>query len=172
MIFTFILSAAIILSNIGSSSEPGAYKSLGCDFFGPKNAARLLGSKFRGEDTGMKETADGKSWSCTFLRVGDTSERSPKIYFSLKMATTVETAVQAFNAVRASNSKNPGWSEWSAVGDEAIVHSDAPNFHLVTIRKGRRTITVKINPADGVALSDVKDVMAGLAERLDRGGQE
>lgn len=166
MVYSYFLAAAIAISNIGADPAPAAYKSVGCDFFGPDNAARLLGSKFRGEDTGEKQTTDARSWGCTFLRTEDTSERSPKIHFAIKKATSVEAATQDFGAARASNGKKPGWSEWSGVGDEAIVHTDAPNFHLVMIRKGVRTIVVKINPADGVALSDVKDVMTKLAAKL------
>lgn len=166
MIYTFVLAAAVAISNIGADPTPAAYKSVGCDFFGPDNAARLLGTKFRGEDTGMKESVETKSWGCTFSRTEAPSERSPKIYFQIKKAISVESAIQDLSAVRVSNGKKSGWEEWPGIGDEAFVHSDAPNFHLVMIRKGVRTIVVKINPADGIALSDVKDVMTKLATKL------
>ncbi len=154
------------LSNMGWAPEPPAFKSVGCDFFGPNNAARLLGPKFRGVDAGMKESADTKSWGCTFLRTEDTSERSPKIHFGMKKTASAETAAAAFSEVRRSNGGKAGFEEWPGLGDEAIVHSEAPNFHLVIVRKGVRTIVVKVNPADGIALTDVKDVMAKLAARL------
>lgn len=165
---TLLTYALFTFTAIGTfnASPPAAYKSVGCDFFGPDNAAKLLGPAFRGEDAGMKETEELKSWGCTFLRTQDPSERSPKIHFSLKKSVSIESATKAFAGTRESNDKKLGWYEWPGVGDEAIVHSDAPNFHLIMIRKGVKTISVKVNPADGIALSDVKDIMAKLATRL------
>lgn len=166
MIYTYVLAAMLALANFGIGSAPAVYKSVGCDFFGSENAARLLGPKFRGEDTGMKEAGGTKSWGCTFLRTDDGHANSPRIHFAIKKAATVEMAIEDFANVRGSNNTKAGWSEWLDVGEEAIIHTNEPTFHLVMIRKGVQTITVKINPANGIALSEVKDIMARLSTKL------
>jgi len=167
MFISSIISITLFIGAMAiSNGESAAFKSVGCDFFEPQNAAKLLGEKFRGEDQGMKESATEKSWGCTFMRTEETSTRSPKIYFSIKKSVSIDSAVDAFSEMRKSNSGKPGWEEWSGVGDEASTHTDAPNFHLVTVRKGAKTIVIKINPADGILLSDVKTISEKLTTKL------
>ncbi|MEQ1645862.1 MAG: hypothetical protein ABL959_20590 [Pyrinomonadaceae bacterium] len=93
-------------------------------------------------------------------------EKPPKLYFVLYKATSEDTAKQSFDTVRQSNNKLGGFEEWPGVGDEAVVHSDDPNFHFVMVRKGVKTIRVKIHPAEGVSLDDLKNVARSLAAKL------
>ncbi|MFT3743245.1 MAG: hypothetical protein QM785_03020 [Pyrinomonadaceae bacterium] len=141
---------------------------MACDFYGPDNAAKLLGPKFRGEDGGMTEDAEGKKWRCTFMPTGDLSARSPKIHIMVMSSPSVEVALQAFADVRRSNSKMPGWQEWNGVGDEAIVHGDGENFHLIMVRKGTKSFRIKANPAVGVSLEESKTIARSLADKLAR----
>lgn len=170
MLFT-LLFFALMTGEVGRTTavEPtAAYKSMACDFFGPDNAAKLLGTKFRGEDGGMSEDSEGRKWKCTFMRTGDVAEKSPKIHFMIISSPSIDVSKQVFNGVRTSNQKLPGWQEWPGVGDEAIVHSDVPNFYLIMVRSGTKTIRIKANPAAGVSLDESKNIAVALAATLAR----
>ena len=164
-----ILFWGILMNNapsIGASEPVSVYKSMACDFYGPDNAAKLLGPKFRGEDGGMTEDAEGKKWRCTFMPAGELSEKSPKIHFMVTSSPSVEIAAKAFADIRRSNSNKPGWQEWNGVDDEAIVHADGDNFHLIMVRKGAKSFRIKANPAAGVSLEDSKAIAITLAAKL------
>jgi len=152
--------------SVPAANETTAIKSVACDFFGPENAAKILGVKFRGEDAGMTEDADGRSWRCTFLRPDEAEKAGPKIYFVMIKNTSEDAAIRVFESVRASNRKHKGFSEWPGIGDEAVVHTDSPNFHFLMVRKGVKTIRIKVNPADGISLDQLKVITASIAGKL------
>ena len=145
-------------------AESVAFKSVACDFFTYDNAQKLIG-RATGADDGMQDVAEGRKWGCTFT-ASDKGEKGPKLYFVLYKATSEDVAKQSFETVRQSNKKHNGFEEWPGVGDEAVVHSDAPNFHFVMVRKGVKTIRVKINPAEGVSLEELKNVARLLTAKL------
>lgn len=167
MILTLILLAFMTSVPVKSEPpEPVAFKSVACDLFGPGNAASLLGTNFRGEDGGMTEEPQRRVWKCTFMRNPETETKSPRIHFMIEKAVTVEAADMSFDDMRLSNEKKPGWSEWKGIGDEATVHSDGANFHLVMVRKGVRTIRIKANPVGDVSLERLKEVAEKIAAKL------
>jgi hypothetical protein len=147
-------------------AEPAAFKSVACDFFGGDNAANLLGTNFRGEDGGMTEDAQRRVWKCTFMRDPESETKSPRIHFMIEKAATVEAADKSFDDMRLSNENKPGWNEWKGIGDEATVHSDGANFHLVMVRKDVRTIRIKANPVGDVSLERLKEAAEMIAAKL------
>lgn len=166
MLLVFILTTIFMTGVMPKSTvaESAAFKPVACDFFGYDNAQNLIG-KAIGADDGMQDGAEGRKWGCTFT-ASDKGEKPPKLYFVLYKATSEDLAKQSFETVRTSNKKLGGFEEWPGVGDEAVVHSDAPNFHFVMVRKGVKTIRVKINPAEGVSLDELKNVARSLAAKL------
>lgn len=167
MILTLILLAFMTSVPVKSEpAEPAAFKSVACDFFGGDNAASLLGTNFRGEDGGMTEDAQRRVWKCTFMRNSESDAKSPRIHFMIEKAVSPEVADKAFDDMRLSNEKKPGWTEWTGIGDEATVHSDGANFHLVMVRKGVRTIKIKANPVGEVSLERLKEVSEKIAAKL------
>lgn len=164
-----ILFSLLFFSSRAEISQPvvasAAYKSVACDFFTHDNAMRILGAPSIGSDGGMTEDADGKSWKCTFTPK-DGGEKAPKLFFMIVKSMSEDTAKSAFQAIRDSNKDHDGFEEWSGVGDEAIVHTDAPNFHFVMVRKGAKTIRIKINPAVGVSLENVKAAAVSLIPKM------
>lgn len=167
MILAILFSLFFITSETEavSVSHPVAYKSVACDFFTHDNAMKILGGQAVGSDGGMTENADGKSWKCTFVPKGG-DERSPKLFFMIMKSPSEESAKNTFQLIRDSNRQSNGYVEWPGVGDEAIVHSDAPNFLFVMVRKGLKTIRIKINPAEGVSLESVKAAAVSLIPRM------
>lgn len=139
-------------------------KPVACRFFTNENAMKILGSDVRGTDSEMTEDGNVRKWSCTFTSAS--GENGPKIYFLIVRDTSADAAKKAFQDIRQSNKDHAGFEEWSGVVDEAIVHSDDPNFQFVMVRKGAKTVRIKVNPANGVSLNDVKTVAQELAGRL------
>lgn len=166
MILAMILTAIVMTGDAQKPPEPEmpAFKSVACDFFTYDNAFKLLG-KSTGADGGMEDTAESRSWKCTYT-ASDKGDKSPKLYFMMLKSTSDNAAKQVFDAVRQSNLKHPGFAEWSGIGDEAVVHRDEPNFYFVMVRKGVKAIRVKVNPADGVSFDDLKAVAVSLTARL------
>ncbi len=127
-------------------------------------AAKLLGQKPRGVDDD-KVTDDGVHvWSCTF---SSESESGPKIHFLLMRSPSEDVAKQTFEEIRQSNKDHEGFEEWPGVSDEAIVHSDGQGFHFVMVRKGAKTIRIKVNPIKDVSLDHVKRAAVALAMKLE-----
>lgn len=167
MILTLILLAFMTSVPVKSEpAEPAAFKSVACDFFGGDNAASLLGTNFRGEDGGMTEEAERRVWKCTFMRNPETEAKSPRIHFMIEKALTVDAAEKSFDSMRLSNEKKPGWNEWKGVGDEATVHSDGANFQLIQVRKGVKSMRIKVNPVGDVSLDRLKEVAEKIAAKL------
>ena len=166
MLLVFLLTT-IFMSGASPKTaipESAAFKSVACDFFTYDNAQKLIG-RSTGADDGMQDITEGRKWGCTFT-ASDKGEKPPKLYFVLYKATSEDIAKQSFETVRQSNKKVDGFEEWLGVGDEAVIHSDAPNFHFVMVRKGVKTIRVKINPAEGVSLADIKAVASSLVPKM------
>ncbi len=166
MLLIFLLTTIFMTGGTPKPTiaESAAFKPMACDFFGYDNAQKLIG-KATGADDGMQDVAEGRKWGCTFT-ASDKGDKPPKLYFVLYKATAEDVAKQSFETVRQSNRKLDGFEEWPGVGDEALVHSDAPNFHFVMVRKGMKTIRVKINPAEGVSLEDLRNVARSLTAKL------
>lgn len=166
MILSIFLTMILVTGYPASpvAVEPAAFKPVACDFFTYDNAEKILG-KATGADGGMTDTSEGRKWGCTFT-ASDKSEKPPRLYFTIMKSPTDEVAKSVFEAVRSSNNKHTGFEEWAGVGDEAIVHTDAPNFHFVMVRKGGKTIRIKLNPADGVSLDTVKAAAVSLVPKM------
>lgn len=167
MLLTLLL-AALFTSAPGinsSEAEPAAFKSVACDFLTHDNALKILGRPSIGTDEGMTEDPEGRKWRCTFAPV-DAGSNSPKLHFMIMKSPTEDAARQSFDGIRQSNKKHSGFEEWPGVGDEAVVHSDGKNFQLVIVRKGVKSIRIKVNPADGVLLDTVKAAAASLVPRM------
>lgn len=166
MILAMVLATIFMAGDVPNPAvnETGAFKSVACDFFTYDNAFKLLG-KSTGADDGMQDTAEGRKWGCTFT-ASEKGDKSPKLYFVMIKSTSEESAKQAFETIRKTNKTHAGFTEWPGVGDDAVVHTDAPNFHFVMVRKGVKTIRVKVNPAAGVSLDDLKNVAVSLTAKL------
>lgn len=167
MILTILFSILFLSADAGNAktSVPTAYKSVACDFFTHDNAMKVLGGQSIGTDGGMTENAEGRSWKCTFTPK-DGGESSPRLFFMIMKSTSEEAAKSTFQIIRDSNKTHNGFEEWSGIADEAIVHSDAPNFHFVMVRKGLKTIRIKVNPASGVSLDSIKAAAASLVPKM------
>ncbi len=156
-IIAFVTGDQPALSEL--SSKPAA-----CHFFTYENAAKIIGQKAKGID-GDEAVADGgRQWSCTFTAAS--GEGGPRIYFLLIRNSSEEAARQAFYEIRQSNKNHAGFEDWPGIGDEAIVQTDGTNFQFVMIRKGAKTIRLKVNPSAGVSFDDVKTVAASLSMKM------
>ncbi len=167
MILALIL-AALFTSGSGvnsTSAESVAFKSVACDFLTHDNAMKILGRQSIGTDGGMTEDPEGRKWRCTFVPV-DAASNSPKLHFMIMRSPGEDVAKQSFDAIRQSNKRLAGFEEWPGVGDEALVHSDGKNFQFVMVRKGVKSIRIKVNPADGVSLETVKAVASSLVTKM------
>ncbi|MGQ0540614.1 MAG: hypothetical protein ACT4O9_02035 [Blastocatellia bacterium] len=162
MIAFLFVSTAPLTDSAEASNK--LRKPVACRFFTNDNAMKILGREVRGTDGEMTEDGNGRTWSCTFSPAS--GEKGPKIYFIILRGTSEEAARKVFQDIRQSNKDHAGFEEWPGVADEAIVHSDDPNFHLVMARKGAKTIRVKVNPATGISLNDVKSVAEEMARKL------
>ena len=167
MILTILFSILFLSADAGNAktSVPTAYKSVACDFFTHDNAMKVLGGQSIGTDGGMTENTEGRSWKCTFAPK-DGGESSPRLFFMIMKSTSEEAAKSTFQIIRDSNKTHNGFEEWSGITDEAIVHSDAPNSHFVMVRKGLKTIRIKVNPASGVSLDSIKAAAASLVPKM------
>lgn len=168
MQYLFILIAFFLTPTpfIADSFEASTMrKSVACDFFVYENAQKILGKKVRAEDGEMSDESEGRFWRCTFTGPTE-ADRAPKLHFVLIRSVSDDAAKQAFEVIRDSNKNKAGFEEWPGVADEAIVHSDGKNFQFVMVRKAAKTIRMKVNPANGVSLDEVKNVAASLALKL------
>lgn len=167
----YLVIIAVIITSLTVSPQPEveaaiAAKPVACHYFGYENAAKLLGTQVKGDDGGMTEDAAGRSWKCVFYSADEAVKDAPKLYFMLMKSSTPDTAKSAFENIRESNKKHNGFDEWPGVGDEAVVHTDASNFHFVMVRKGANTIRIKVNPARGITLDAVKSAAELLTAKL------
>lgn len=159
ILFVFLVSAAYFPE---TPVETSAVKPHACSFFTYANAEKLLGQKVTGADTEENKADGGQRWNCTFT--ADSGEG--KIYFALFKDPTEEAARNEFQKIRTSNQKHKGFEDWPEIGDEAIVHTDGQTFQFIMVRKGTRTIRIKLNPMGGASLDDVKAVATSLAAKL------
>lgn len=158
-LFIFLIVFFVVSDRAG---ETAAAKPVACQFFTYANAEKLLGQKVTGADSEENKADGSQRWNCTFT--ASSGDGGRKLYFSLYRDTTEEAARTEFQRIRISN--HQGFEDWPGVGDEAVVHADGENFQLVMIRKGPRTIRIKVNPAKGTSLEDLKTIAASLAGKL------
>jgi hypothetical protein len=143
-------------------------KPVACHFFTYTNAEKILGKKVSAEDGGMTNNESGRFWKCVFSAAitDGKSSKVPKLYFVLIQSPSEDAAKRAFGEIRRSNKTHAGFAEWPGIADEAVVHSDGPNFHFIMVRKGAKTFRVKVNPANGVSLDEMKTVAVSLSMKL------
>ena len=158
---TILLFIATLFSYAQSSA---VWKPTGCDFFTKANAVKILGTDVTW--TGIDATAnEPKKWTCTYLPK-DKAEW-PNIYFGLHRYQTVESAKEEFDTIVDSNKDHSGFRKWEGVGDDAIIQADGGNFQLVMVRKGVRTLRIKVNPAGSTSFEDVKSVAEDLVRKME-----
>lgn len=145
------------------TSTAAIWKPVGCDFFTKANAVKILNTEVTW--TGTDATAnEPRKWTCTF--VSKDAKAGPNLYFGLHRFTTAEAVREEFDGVALSNKNHAGFERWQGVGDDAIVHTDIANFHFVMVRKGIRSFRIKVNPATGTSLEDVKLVAQDLVKQM------
>lgn len=159
ILFITLMSAAYLpaTSEAASSAKPHT-----CSFFTQISAEKLLGEKATAVDSEESKDDGSRRWNCTFT--GESGRG--KIYFGLFKDAGEEAARAEFQKIRVSNQKHEGFEDWPGVGDEAVAHTDGKNFHFVMVRKGDRTIRIKLNPVNGSTLGDLKTVASLLAGKL------
>ena len=161
LLFVFFVSAAAVNEqNAGTV----AAKPVACHFFGYENAERLLGQKTAGADGEENKTDGGTKWTCTFTTAA--GDNGPKLFFAIFRDATEEAAKNEFQKVRLSNQKHAGFEEWAGVADEAIAHTDGKNFQFLMLRKGTRTLRVKVGNSSNVSFDELKAVAASLVAKL------
>ena len=165
MFYSFVVVAVVALWASGSLiGETRLRKPAGCDFFTKQNAIKILGGDLTWSGTDFTEK-DPKEWKCTFVSKLD--ESGPKLYFGLTRHSTEQGAKEAFESIRLSNKNHAGFEEWRGVGDEAVIHTDGVNFQFVMVRKGNRTVRMKVSQAGSVSLENVKAVAEELVTRME-----
>ncbi len=160
ILFISLISAAYFPETPGRSAA--ASKPFACSFFTQISAEKLLGEKAIGVDDEVNKADGSQQWKCTFT--GESGKG--KIHFGLFKDATEEAARAEFQKVRLSNQKHEGFEDWPGIGDEAVAHTDGQSFQFVMVRKGTRTIRIKLNPINGTTLNDVKTVASLLVGKL------
>ncbi len=161
LLFVFFVSAAAVN---GQNAGTFAAKPVACHFFGYENAERLLGQKTAGADGEENKTDGGAKWTCTFTTAA--GDNGPKLYFALYRDATEDVAKAEFQKVRLSNQKHDGFEDWQGVADEAIAHTDGKNFQFLMLRKGSRTLRIKVGNSNSVSFDQLKAVAASLVTKL------
>ena len=159
-----MLTILLFIAMFSPDMSPATlWKPAGCDFFTKANAVKILGSDvtWTGTESTVKEP---REWTCTFIPKD--SAAGTNLYFGLRRFSTAESARKEFDAIVMSNKNHAGFKRWSGVGDDAIVHTDGANFHLVVVRKGIGSFRIKVNPAGSTSLEDVKLVAEDLVEKI------
>ncbi|MBK9153843.1 MAG: hypothetical protein IPM25_06445 [Chloracidobacterium sp.] len=144
------------------TAEAGLRKPAGCDFFTRANAEKILGSEVTW--TGTDATGATQKWTCTF--VSKTAADGRKVHFGLIEFRSEQAARDDFDSIVRSNTELKGFEKWSGIGEDAIVHTDGPNFQLIVVRRGQRSFRIKVNPAGSTSIEDVKFVARDLIRKM------
>ena len=161
LLFVFFISSAAVNEHF---AETGAAKPVACHFFGYDNAERLLRQKVGGADGEESKTDGGAKWTCTFTTTA--GDNGPKLFFAIFRDTTEDVAKGEFQKIRLSNQKHSGFEEWEGVADEAVAHTDGKNFQFLMLRKGSRTLRIKVGNSSTVSFEELKAVAASLVTKL------
>ena len=161
LLFVYFVSAAAINEHGPVTS---AAKPVACHFFSYENAEKLLGQKVTASDGEESKADGGQKWTCTFTTAA--GENGPRLFFAIFRDGTEEAAKSEFQKVRLSNQTHAGFEEWPGVADEAVVHNDGKNFQFVMLRKGVKTLRIKVGNSNGVSFDELKSVAASLAAKL------
>lgn len=133
-----------------------------CRFFGKDYALKMAGRSVKAMEESSGKNADGSFSKCKMT----TDAAGPTIHFMLEESSDEEIAKKNFEAVRQSNKDHKGFEDWPDVGDEAITHTDGTGFQLVMIRKGPKTIRLKVNPIGKISFDVTKAVAMALETML------
>lgn len=161
LLFVFFVSAAAMNEH---DRETSAAKPMACHFFSYENAEKLLGQKVTASDGEESKVDGGQKWTCTFTTPA--GENGPRLFFAVFRDASEETAKSEFQKIRLSNQKHAGFEEWPGVADEAVMHTDGKNFQFVMVRKGAKTLRIKVGNSGGVSFDELKSVAASLAVKL------
>lgn len=134
-----------------------------CKFFGKDYALKMAGRTVKAEEESSGKNADGSFSKCKMT----TEPGGPTIHFMLEESNDENTANKAFDSIRQSNKDHKGFEDWPGVGDEAITHTDGTGFQLVMIRRGEKTIRLKVNPVGKISFDVTKAVAMALGTMLD-----
>ena len=162
MLLTIILFIASLSPQEGFSGMP---KPAGCDFFTRQNASKIIGGEVTWTGTDSTES-EPKKWTCTF--VSNASAAGPKLHFGLRRFSSPEKARAEFDEIASSNKNHSGFEKWHGIGDDAIVHTDGPNFQFVMVLKGSRSFRIKVNPVGTTSLENVKAVAEDLVPKIEK----
>ena len=139
----------------------------------------LLLSGRRPSDTVMQAAivSDGSSGEterivhqkCTYtaMKKDTKTDKTGAIYYLAELYSDAGSAHKSYAAIVSSNASMPGQSNLPGVGDEAWLHSDGENFHLIMFRKGNKAVRIKINKVTSkTSLDELKNVAREIASKL------
>lgn len=162
-VITFVLLFVTTTFSAESADTAVAAKPHACSFFTYISAEKLLNGKVTGVDSEQATPDGGHRWKCTFTA----DSGNGRIFFDLSRSSTEAAAKSEFESVRLSNAKHGDLEDWPGIGDEALAaRTDGRSFQFVMVRKGTRTIRIKLNPVNGSTLDDVKTVASLLVGKL------
>lgn len=164
ILFIFVLVLPTVLKDNAAPLKPH-----GCQFLSRAAAEKILGQAARITENKVDQKGDVRTFRCTYTAAANdpASGRSVNLIFMLEENANIEQAQTTFESIRKSNQNHAGFTNWLGVADEALVHSERPNFHFVMVRKGRYSIRVKVNKAvESTSLDEVKNFVSKLVAQF------
>lgn len=140
-----------------------------CRFLSLNDAEKILGQRSELITSSRKAANDKTIFDCTYrtFEKDKTSGQEINLFFLLEESPTEEQAKKIYADIWESNKNHAGIEVISGTGDEAYLHSEKPNFHLVSARKGKFTLRMKVNKAvETTSLEELKKIAKKIIEEI------
>ncbi len=111
------------------------------------DAEKILGQPAHLTESYSKKEDNIDKHRCIYQVIAlDTEPTRPSnLYYVLELYSDAASAHKAYTGILSANVRMPGQSTIDNMGDEAWLHSDGENFHLLLFRKGNKIVRIKIN---------------------------
>lgn len=131
------------------------------------DAEKILGQAAELKDHSSEEESNVIRHRCTYQAISTDPERPCNLYFVLELYNDAGSAHNAYTGILTANTRMPGQSTISSIGDEAWLHSGAENFHLIIFRKANKMVRVKVNKITGTtSLGQLQDVVKRISQEI------
>jgi hypothetical protein len=179
---TFALGIALLVSSgcgrSGSgnqSNTPATFVSSSLQEDAPytcliqSDAERILGQPAQPTERSSVQEGSIVKHKCIYRATSPDPKtgRPSNLYYILELYSDAASAHKAYTGMLTANTRMPAQSTIDNMGDEAWLHSDGENFHLLMFRKGNKMVRIKINKVTpATSLDELQNVFQKISVNI------
>ncbi len=139
------------------------------DCLSQSSAEKILGQSAALTDHTTESKNNITTHKCTYkASVEDPkTHKTGNVYYMYEEYSDAAAAHKVYADIVSGNSSMTGQRQLTDLGEEAWLHTDSQNFHLIIFRKNNKMVRIKVNKVTSLtSLDEMKKTATALAQAM------